>query len=50
MLAAAAQAQTPKGANDKINVACIGLGIMGQGDVATAVTVPGVRLAAVADV
>jgi len=50
MLAAAAPAQTPKGANDKINVACIGLGIMGQGDVATAVTVPGVRLAAVADV
>jgi len=50
MLAAAAQAQAPKGANDKINVACIGFGIMGQGDVATTVTVPGVRLAAIADV
>ena len=50
MLAAAAPAQTPKGANDKINVACIGFGIMGQGDVSTVTTVPGAKLVAVADV
>jgi predicted dehydrogenase len=50
MLAAAAPAQTPKGANDKINVACIGFGIMGQGDVATVTTVPGAKLVAVSDI
>jgi len=50
MLAAAAPAQTPKGANDKINVACIGFGIMGQGDVSTVTTVPGAKLVAVSDV
>ncbi len=37
-------------ANDNIQVACIGFGIMGQGDCQTAVTVPGVKLVAVADV
>lgn len=50
MLAAAAQAPAPRGANDKINIACIGFGIMGQGDVQTAVTVPGVKLVAIGDV
>jgi len=50
MLAAAAPAQTPKGANDKINVACIGFGIMGQGDVSTINTVPGAKLVAVSDI
>ncbi|MEO6760686.1 MAG: Gfo/Idh/MocA family oxidoreductase, partial [Saprospiraceae bacterium] len=50
MLAAAAPAQIPKGANDKINVACIGFGIMGQGDVSTVTTVPGAKLVAVSDV
>ncbi len=50
MLAAAVPAQIPKGANDKINIACIGFGIMGQGDVSTVTTVPGAKLVAVADV
>ena len=50
MLAAAAPAQTPKGANDQINVACIGFGIMGQGDVSTINTVPGAKLVAVSDI
>jgi len=50
MLAAAAPAQTPKSANDKINVACIGFGIMGQGDVSTVNTVPGAKLVAVSDI
>jgi predicted dehydrogenase len=36
--------------NDHIQIACIGFGIMGQGDVRTAVALPGVKLAAVADV
>jgi predicted dehydrogenase len=40
----------PVSANDRINVACIGFGIMGQGDVRTAVSIPGVQLVAVADV
>ena len=31
-------------ANDKVNIACIGLGIMGFNNVATAVKVPGVQL------
>ena len=50
VLAAAPAAAAPKGPNDKINFACIGFGIMGQGDVATAVTVPGTKLVAVADI
>ena len=49
-VAAFAQEARPRAANDRIRVACIGFGIMGQGDVRTAVTVPGVELAAVADV
>jgi predicted dehydrogenase len=40
----------PRSANDRIQVACIGFGIMGQGDVRTAVSVPGVELIAVSDV
>lgn len=36
--------------NSTIQVACIGFGIMGQGDCRTAVSVPGVKLVAVADV
>ena len=40
----------PVSANDQIQLACIGFGIMGQGDVRTAVALPGVRLVAVADV
>ena len=47
---ALAQTARPRTANDQIQVACIGFGIMGSGDVATAVTVPGVKLVAVADV
>src|ERR1700716_3713298 len=48
--ALAQNAPKPRSANDRIQVACIGFGIMGQGDVQTAVTVPGVELVAVADV
>jgi predicted dehydrogenase len=40
----------PDSANDRIQLACIGFGIMGQGDVRTAVAIPGVELVAVADV
>lgn len=40
----------PISANDKIQLACIGFGIMGQGDVETATSLPGVELVAVADV
>jgi predicted dehydrogenase len=49
-LLAAAQSPSPKSANDQINVACIGYGIMGQGDLQTASTIPGVKIAAVCDV
>ncbi len=37
------------GSNDKIRLACIGMGIMGSNDVKTALQVPGVELAAVCD-
>ncbi|MBM3737834.1 MAG: Gfo/Idh/MocA family oxidoreductase [Acidobacteria bacterium] len=47
--ALAAQAQRVS-ANDKIRFATIGLGGMGTGDTESALTVPGVELAAVADV
>jgi predicted dehydrogenase len=36
-------------ANDQIQIACIGTGIMGMGDTRTALMVPGVKLMAVAD-
>lgn len=45
---AAVAAQT--GPNDRINMACIGYGIMGQVDVGTVVTMPGVKVVAVCDV
>jgi predicted dehydrogenase len=52
--ALAVNAQAPQAkpiaANDRIQVACIGFGIMGQGDVRTAVSIPGIELVAVADV
>jgi predicted dehydrogenase len=37
-------------ANDRVQMACIGFGIMGQGDVQTVTSLPGVELVAVADV
>src|ERR1700736_4069733 len=52
-LSRAARAQNeskPVSGNDRIQVGCIGFGIMGQGDVQTAVSIPGVELVAVADV
>ncbi len=36
--------------NDRVQMACIGFGIMGQGDVETVTSLPGVELVAVADV
>ncbi len=50
-LSRAVQAQGPKkfSANDKIRVAAIGLGIMGNKDCATALKIPGVELAAACD-
>lgn len=51
--AANAMAQTAKktiSPNDKVQVACIGFGIMGQGDVATQAALPGVQIVAVSDV
>lgn len=49
--AANAAQDTPKrSANDQVQVACIGFGIMGQGDVQTATSLPGVKLVAVSDV
>ena len=48
--AAGAQNEPRRSANDQIQIACIGFGIMGQGDVRTATSIPGVKLVAVADV
>jgi predicted dehydrogenase len=50
-VARAAAGPAPKtiSANDKIRVACIGLGIMGNKDCATALKVPGVQLVAACD-
>src|ERR1019366_6396923 len=39
-----------KGANDKVNVAFIGVGRMGSGNVGYAAKVPGLEIAAVCDV
>jgi predicted dehydrogenase len=48
---AAAQAQSAgKSPNDKIQFASIGIGIMGSGDMETAVATPGTKLVAVCDV
>jgi predicted dehydrogenase len=41
--------KTPS-ANDRVQVGCIGFGIMGQGDVRTEAAIPGVEIVAVADV
>jgi predicted dehydrogenase len=47
--ALAAPAEQSSSANDQIQFALIGAGIQGQGDTATALRVPGVKLVAVAD-
>lgn len=48
--AALAQDTPKRAANDRIQIGCIGFGIMGQGDVRTEVGLPGVELVGVADV
>lgn len=48
--AAAAQAQTKTSANDKVQIALIGAGGMGTGDVESSLAVPGVAIVAAADV
>ena len=48
--AALSQSGQKRSANDRVQIACIGFGIMGQGDVQTATALPGVELVAVADV
>ena len=47
---ALAQTTSKRPANDRVQIGCIGFGIMGQGDVHTAVGLPGVELIGVADV
>ena len=49
-LQAAAAQQGARPANDRIQFATIGLGIMGYGDTQTAVSVPGTKLVAVSDI
>ena len=46
----AEQEATPISPNDRIRIACLGAGSMGQGDTRTALKVPGVELVAVADI
>jgi predicted dehydrogenase len=48
-LQARPRAEGPQGANDKIRIATIGMGIIGVIDTETALKVPGVELVAVAD-
>jgi predicted dehydrogenase len=48
--AAMAQSGAKRSPTDRVQYACIGFGIMGQGDVRTATSLPGVELVAVADV
>jgi predicted dehydrogenase len=43
------QPEKRQGANDKIRLACIGMGLMGFGDTETALQVPGVEMAGVCD-
>ena len=40
----------PISPNDRVQIGCIGFGIMGQGDMATEAGLPGVEIVAVADV
>ena len=49
MAAAMSQRGAKTAANDHIQIALIGAGLRGQGDAATAIQVPGVKLVAVAD-
>ncbi|HEY1580613.1 MAG TPA: Gfo/Idh/MocA family oxidoreductase, partial [Terracidiphilus sp.] len=48
--AAAESASKPVSPNDRVQVGCIGFGIMGQGDVKTEAALPGVQIVAVSDV
>jgi predicted dehydrogenase len=48
--ALAAQDAKPVSPSDRIRIACLGAGGMGQGDTQTALQVPGVELVAVADI
>jgi len=48
--ALAAQESKPVSPNDRIRIACLGAGGMGQGDTRTALQIPGVELVAVADI
>jgi predicted dehydrogenase len=48
--AAAQNPSKPVSPNDRIQVGCIGFGIMGQGDMKTEAALPGVEIVAVADV
>jgi predicted dehydrogenase len=48
--AAAQESTKPLSANDHIQIGCIGFGIMGQGDMKTEASLPGVKIAAVSDV
>ena len=47
---AATEAVKPVSANDHVQIGCIGFGIMGQGDMKTEASLPGVKIVAVADV
>ncbi len=48
--AAAQEAAKPVSPNDRVQIGCIGFGIMGQGDMKTEAALPGVEIVAVADV
>src|SRR5207248_11447767 len=47
---AAQEPAKPVSPNDHVQIGCIGFGIMGQGDMHTASSLPGVQLVAVSDV
>lgn len=47
---AATEAGKPISANDHVQIGCIGFGIMGQGDMKTESSLPGVKIVAVSDV
>jgi predicted dehydrogenase len=48
--AAAQEPAKPVSPNDRVQIGCIGFGIMGQGDMKTESSLPGVEIVAVADV